>query len=80
VAHLCRMGAPSEQTLTQVRLLTADGDHVADHQIPMFTPPHVLLWGERVFVASADARDDDGAWQYREVFAYAIPDGYGHAI
>ena len=56
----------------KIRLLTLDGEFVADKMIPPFRwRPDVIVWGDRTFHESGF---DGGFTLYREVFAYCVVD------
>lgn len=59
----------------KIHLCTAEGKSVLEenHLIPDFNePPQVIFWGTRVFAYDSISVHD--VVQYREAFAYSLPD------
>ena len=60
---------PARPTELRVRLVTPQGAEVAEHVLPPFNvPPMVLVWGSRVFVHRGDI-----GLVYEEAFAFFVP-------
>lgn len=60
---------PARPTELRVRLVTPQGVDVAEHVLPPFgVPPLVVVWGSRVFVHRSDI-----GLVYEEAFAFFIP-------
>ncbi len=62
----------------KIRLVTEDGNHVVDHDLPPFQSyPEVVVWGIRTF--RLDTYPHNNPITYRECFAYTVAEATGES-